>query len=528
MASGSPVKAAFGMLLEGVAIVLSLLSRLRLFGLVGAALVLGLSYSYLAWRHGEAVERERAYLAEMAARPHLTIAKATDLLVAKPVPNRPSEVGRRLDKGTKVDWIAKDGQMAQVRIVETGEVGLIARDAVVEYDRLVSTADNVFYLVNPAPDADWIRRIDVPAEKRRPLPEGTRGTMLEKRKNATYKVRLDVGTVGWVNQGTRGMMPALDVESSYRSRHFVRVLSRGDLEARAIGRPMTDVIADIGPPDAFVIRDAKEGRGQASYGKALAVVVGARRHEGAVFDVEGGRVANVTVRPDSRWVLAEALPGAAWVRGLNLSGTVFDEPPYDPGPAKSTRPWYLRLLFGLASLVAALWVIGTFPQAATALPRAVIRAIPWPNWTVIALEFLLLAATTWFWFLFFAIRIDGRESMSLLLAHDLLALVLLFGFSASWARNGRFVRYMRCPACKTIGTSVDLGSVLMRTTKAYTWHHRDVHTHDTEHMEGNTRVTTRHYRRDWERRTHVTDHFSDHRECARCGHAWEVGREVER
>jgi hypothetical protein len=368
----------------------------------------------------------------------------------------------------------------------------------------------------------------VPAEKRRPLPKGTRGTLIEKRKNATYKVRLDDGTVGWVEQGTRGMMPALDVESAYRSRQFVRVLAEADLRARAVGRPIADVVEDLGPPDAFVLRDAKTGTGQATWGKALAVVAGSRRHEGAVADVADGKVTQVTVRPASRWVMAEALPGAAWVRGLDLSGTIFREPPYDPGPAKSGRPWYLRMLIGLATMAAALWVIGTFPQAATALPRAVIRAIPWPNGVVIALDFLLLAAATHFWFLFLAIHVDGRESVSLFLAHDLLAIVLLFGFSASWARNLRFVRYMRCPACRSTGVAVDLGSILMRTTKAYTWHHHDRYTHTTYGREGNTTVITKHYRRDWERREHLTDHFSDQRECARCGHEWEVERLVGR
>jgi hypothetical protein len=528
MASSSPVKAALGRILEGIALVLSALSRLRLFGLAGAALVLAVSYGFLSWRHDLAVERERTYLAEMAARPPLTLAKATDLLVARPVPNRPDEVGRRLAKGTKVAWIAKDGPLAQVRVVDTGEVGLIARDAVAQYDRLVATKDNTFYLVNPAPDDDWLRRIDVPAEKRRPLPKGTRGTMIEKRKNATYKVRLDDGTVGWVDQGIRGMMPALDVESAYRSRQFVRVLAEADLRARAVGRPIADVVEDLGPPDALVIRDAKAGTGQATWGKALAIVVGSRRHEGAVADIEDGKVARVTVRPASRWVLAEALPGAAWVRSLDLSNTIFREPPYDPGPVKSDHPWYLRMLIGLATMAAALWVIGTFPQAATALPRVVIRAIPWPNGIVIALDFLLLAAATHFWFLFLAIHLDGRESMSLFLAHDLLAIVLLVGFSASWGRNLRFVRYMRCPACRSTGVAVDLGSILMQTTKAYTWHHHDTYTHTTYGRKDGRTVITKHYRRDWERREHLTDHFSDQRECARCGHTWEVERLVGR
>ena len=529
MSAPFPGKATLGRILEGVAIFLSMISRLRLLALVGAALVLALSYGLLSWRHRRAVERERAYLVEMAARPPLTLSRDTDLLVAQPDSDASEVLGRPLAKGTKVTWIAKVGPLAQVRLPDTGEVGLIARDAVVEYDRLVAPRDATFFLVNPAPDDDWLRRIDVPASRRRPLPRGTRGTLIEKRKNATYQVRLEDGSVGWVEQGLRGMMPALDVESAYRSRHAVRVVTEADLRSRVMGRPMAEVIEDLGPPDAFVIRDPKTGRGQATWGPTVAVVVGSRRHEGALAEVADGKVTAVTARPKSRFVLAEALPGASWVRSLDLSGTIFREPFYDPGPPKSDRPWYLRLLLGLATLAGALWVIGTFPQAITTLPRVVIRAIPWPNGVVSLLDFLLLAVATHFWFLLLAIHLDGRESMSLFFAHDLLAVVLLVGFSVWWARNLRFVRYMRCPACWSTGVGIDLGSVLMKTTKAYTWHHRDTYTHTTYDRtpEGRFQVT-RHYRRDWERREHLTDHFSDHRECARCGHQWEVGRQVAR
>ncbi len=525
MASGNPVKATLGRILEGIAIGLSMLSRLRLFGLAGAALALGMTYGFLSWQHDQAVERERAYLAEMAERPLLTLARDTDLLTTVPMPNREPEVGRRLDKGTRVAWIAKEGPLTQVRVAATGEIGLIARDALVEYDQLVAPNDTELFLVNPAPNDDWLRRIDVPADQRRPLAKGTRGTMLEKRKNATYKVRLEDGSVGWVDQGTRGMMPALDVESAYKSRHFVRVLSEADLRARALGRPIADVIADLGPPDAFVIRDPKAGVGQATYGDTLAVVIGSRRHEGAVLDVAKGLVTELRVRPQSRWVLAEALPGASWIRELDLSGTIFQNPPYDPGPKEAGGPWYWRLAMGLAMIAAVLWAIATFPQAATALPRALIRAVPWSNGVVVLLDSLLLVAATWFWFLFFAMHIDGREQMSLFLAHDLLAVVLLGGLSASWMGNLRYVQYMRCPACRSTGVALDLGSVLMRTTKAYTWHHYDTYTHTTygRTKEGGTLIT-RHYRRDWERREHLTDHFSDHRECARCGVTWEVER----
>lgn len=156
-----------------------------------------------------------------------------------------------------------------------------------------------------------------------------------------------------------------------------------DLRTRSLGRPIAEVIQDLGPPDAFVMTDTHTGRGQATWGRSLAVVVHGRRHEGAVVEVLDGRVSTVPMRPESHWALAEMLP------------------------------------------------------------RALVRVILWPNAIVIGLDFLLLAAATWFW--------------------------LLFGL-----------------------------------------------------------VIAEHYRRERERREHLTDHFSDHRECARRGHTWEVERRVGR
>ncbi|MBN1970775.1 MAG: hypothetical protein JXR48_10585 [Candidatus Delongbacteria bacterium] len=103
--------------------------------------------------------------------------------------------------------------------------------------------------------------------------------------------------------------------------------------------------------------------------------------------------------------------------------------------------------------------------------------------------------------------------------------LFVFGVFFFWSYvNNSSIDYNRCPACRTMHSGIDEGTSFKGRVTNTSWGTYDIDKGTS--IQGNTKVHT--IERRSQKTVTKTDHFLDHRSCARCGYKWDVKRTEEK
>ena len=134
------------------------------------------------------------------------------------------------------------------------------------------------------------------------------------------------------------------------------------------------------------------------------------------------------------------------------------------------------------------------------------------NGLVLVLNFLVYGFASYAFFVWMAV------SMNQIFTPLIFAIP---AFILWWYLHRNNINYNRCPSCHTMNIGIDKGSRYQGQTSKVSYESYDVYTGSTE----TDTTITRHYERERLKKTKYTKHYTDFRECIRCGYNWGVARE---
>ena len=325
--------------------------------------------------------------------------------------------------------------------------------------------------------------------------------------------------------GETGIMPDYNLYVPVKSdvpelnQTYIFPTTLKNIENEVVNSPLKDAEEKYGPASSII----KKGNTKIAYLRHLQVDTGKELYRGVFLTLDAdNNVIKYELNKKREKGMLYDLPFAQDIISLEAFGLMsssfydgegFDIPFWDDFKDLS---WITSVIGWIIDIIVVLGIALLF----FCLPRLLVSPVMlsvshariFSNGIVLFLNFLIYLFASYIFFLWVALLMNQIFSP------------LIFAvpaFLLCWFRYRSNINYNRCPSCHTMNVGLDKGSSFRGRTKEVTWG-----TYDVYKGQSSTDTTiTHHYERRDKKHTKVIDHFTDHRECVRCGYTWGVERE---
>lgn len=295
-----------------------------------------------------------------------------------------------------------------------------------------------------------------------------------------------------------------------------------NLEKMVLNTPLKTAEAKYGPVSSIISANGKK----TAYFRQIQVIKDQQRYRGVFFDLDAkNNILAYELNKPSKRKLLDKLPLVQRITTLEPFGLIqfsfyktddnnlFEWEWWQNFKAKH---WTTKVLGWIIQVLVGLVLILLF----FSIPRLLINPVMLlfshtrllGNGMVLFINFIIYGGASYLFFIWMALLMN-QIFTPLLFA--------LPAFLFWWYVYRNQIKYNRCPNCHTMNIAMDKGSSYHGRSKSVSWGTYDVYKGQTE---TSTQIIDHYERRD-KKTTSYTDHYTDHRECIRCGYAWGVERE---
>ena len=321
------------------------------------------------------------------------------------------------------------------------------------------------------------------------------------------------------------------------SRRFLRMLFRKDLpeisrgylfptsleniEKKTKGTSLEKIEEKYGLATSIL----KRGNKKIAYFRQLNLIKGESKYTGVFFALDSeNRITDYGLNKESRKQFLDKLPLAEKLRSLeafnfqgfsyyNSQGKNLEIKWWEKFKAKNTLTKIIGWIAAFLFVVLALFLLFSIPRF---IINPVILLIShfrgFANFFVIFLNYIVIGFASYVYLVWMALMMNSFFTP---FVGALPTLLIWF-----WLHK-KNIMYNRCPECHTMNVGVHKGTDFMGQTQrvAHGTYERYTGSSTTEN------VKTLYYERRRYTETKLVDHYSDKRQCIRCGHRWSVARE---